>query len=136
MPDWDQAARNLMYGAVHRPAQVLRWMGHRFLMAPPATPLGQDLVDAADELDQIAYEQLQPFVPPLPGLTIPPPPSPPPSPRATPCDHYTPQPPYDWEHPQDIGTWTWVAVDYQCPNGAGWGPGSWQWYLSIPSPGL
>jgi|SRR5208283_922853 len=83
MPDWGQFVRNLAYGAVHRPAQVVRWVGEQ--LTNEAAPIGAAYVELANQLDAQAYEQLQPYVPPLPPLTwvpppvlvIPPPPPPP-----------------------------------------------------------
>ena len=72
-PDWNQAVRNVLYGAVHRPAQVLEWVGG--LIQGPAEEIGQALVSVARRMDNDAAETLSPYVPPLPVVTIPAPPT-------------------------------------------------------------
>lgn len=108
-----------MYGVVHRPAQVVRWAGG--LLQNEAAPLGQALIRLSSEIDMEAYHQLEPYVPPLPGLTFGPPPGPP-----VPCSAYTPAPPEPW-----WGTfvgWSayWIPDGAACPGGPGYGPGHWQ----------
>jgi len=68
---WNQTARNLAYGAIHRPAQVLRWVGG--LLNNEAAPVGSGMIEAADQADAFAYEAFQPYVPQPPGLVNPPP---------------------------------------------------------------
>ena len=80
MTDWDQFARNLLYGAVHRPAQVLGWVSHRFV--GEAAPIGQALMAGVSQIDAEAFNALSPTLmttPPVQsgpgGSTGPPPPS-------------------------------------------------------------
>jgi hypothetical protein len=83
MVDWDQLARNLLYGAGHRPMQVLRWVGGK-LSNGEARPIGTEIVRLAGTVDGTLYDELRPAVPVLPpligtgtapgGLSTPPPP--------------------------------------------------------------
>lgn len=81
MVDLDQTTRNVLFGLVHRPAQVLKWIGGKF--SNEAGPLGTAIEGAASQIDSAAFLALQPSVatsPPLIGLgtgpTAPPPPPP------------------------------------------------------------
>lgn len=79
MPDWDQLVRNLLYGAAHRPAQIVRWVGEQ-LNHDPRFAVGAPLIEAANEVDLAAGAALHPYVPPLgfgPGFLVGPPPPPP-----------------------------------------------------------
>jgi hypothetical protein len=91
MPDWNQFARNLLYGAVHRPAQFTEWWAKRFLVGPFQS-LGAEIAAGVAELDAQAAEQLEPYNPPLPALTIAPPPATggPPIGQLTGCLSYDP----------------------------------------------
>ena len=72
MPDYNQLLRNIGYGALHRPAQLTRWFGGLF--QNEAAPIGQAIVQFANEVDAAALEAFQPYVPPLPTATLGPPP--------------------------------------------------------------
>ncbi len=98
--DWDQFVRNLLYGAVHRPAQVLAWLGG--LYSGEADPVGAALKQMASEIDSAAFLSLRPYVAPTQGpgmgaggLSVSPPPAP-----AT------------WVKPQG-SVFPWLS----CPNG-------------------
>ncbi len=135
MPDWDQFIRNLVYGAAHRPAQVIRWMGQQFNQE--AAPLGSGLILAANDLDTQAQALCLPYVPPRPSLvTI--------SAMPPPAWVYTPAPSIGWpdnmvwEETWNYGTWPGPAGTNQGP---GWGyayawgsltPGSWSKQLIPP----
>ncbi len=156
MIDWHQFSRNVLYGVIHRPAQVVRWLGHRF--QNEAAPLGAALVEAANEVDGMAYQQLQPYVPTSPGLVAPPPPPPPPPPPTGPIYClpwvYTPKPALTEEQQIEgysYGPWiqNWFT---EVPDGSiqpctpppgaynpasgGWGPGYWLLQWTPPIPGL
>ena len=113
MIDIDQLARNFAFGAVHRPAQVLRWMGGLF--QNEAAPVGAAMIEAANALDYEAYEQLQPYVEPLPTVTFAPPPPPvtvtgPKKLHELPKWVYTPAPSLTWAQ-QTTGyyyAWIWA----------------------------
>lgn len=72
--DWNQFLRNLAYGAVHRPAQLVRWYGNLLARAEVVGELGQSLARGATEIEQAAFSQLRPSIPPPVGVNAPPPP--------------------------------------------------------------
>ena len=79
--DYDQLARNVLYGLVHRPAQLLRWIGGRY--SNQAAPVGAAIQQAASQIDSAAFSALGPYLPPSPppnGLGTAPPAIPPPPP--------------------------------------------------------
>lgn len=137
MPDWGQLARNLAYGAIHRPAQFVRWFGNQF--EGYAAPLGQELVGLANEVEFEAGQQLQPFVPPMPQVSLPPPP--PPSPHRLPyCHPWTFHPSPGPTHGYG-GIYIWVSdagISCETPpgvqTGPGWGPGFWEPVYVPPPP--
>jgi len=75
--DYGQMLRNLGYGAIHRPAQLVQWLAAK-LDTPTLEPLLAPIRTAAADIDQEAAEQLQPYVPSPPALQWGPPPSTPP----------------------------------------------------------
>lgn len=143
MPDYDRTARNVAYGLIHRPCQVIRWVGEQ--LTNQALPIGQFLANSADELDAIAGAQLNPYVPyppplPMPGMVGPPPP---PAGKNYCSWNYTASPAIPGY------VYAWITEVYggvgpgsclQPPGaqtGPGWGPGYWQFVgFQTPPPVL